>query len=234
VRDDEKEPRQGPGRARPAPAALSGALAGFAALAAAELMSALVRPEASPVVALGGATIDRTPAAVKDWAIRNFGTADKLVLQSGVLFLLAVFAVVLGISAQRFRRTAVAGVLLFGAVGAAAAVERPDSNGFSDTVPSVAGALVGAVLLHVLTGRLSPGSPAPAMASGEHGDPPAGPGWDRRGFVIAATAAAAASAGAGALGRALNGTRGRDAVSARGRSSARRRSGRAATTGESW
>ncbi|MGW0564590.1 molybdopterin-binding oxidoreductase, partial [Streptomyces sp. NPDC003016] len=51
----------------------SGLLSGFAALAVAELVSAAVRPEAGPVTAVGGAAIDRTPAPVKDWAIRNFG-----------------------------------------------------------------------------------------------------------------------------------------------------------------
>ncbi|CAM5702578.1 hypothetical protein SALBM135S_04262 [Streptomyces alboniger] len=41
--------------------------------------------------------------------------------------------------------------------------------------------------------------------------------WDRRGFVIAATAAAAASAGAGLLGRSLGAAGGRDAVASRAR-----------------
>jgi hypothetical protein len=56
--------------------ALSGALAGFAALTVAEAVAGAVRPQAGPVVAVGGAAIDRTPAAVKDWAIRRFGTDD--------------------------------------------------------------------------------------------------------------------------------------------------------------
>lgn len=47
------------------------------------LVSAWIRPQAGPVVAVGGAAIDRTPAPVKDWAIRHFGTNDKLVLQLG-------------------------------------------------------------------------------------------------------------------------------------------------------
>lgn len=46
---------------RGALAALSGLLAGFAALTVAELVSAAVRPEASPVTAVGGAAVDRTP-----------------------------------------------------------------------------------------------------------------------------------------------------------------------------
>ncbi|BCK71182.1 hypothetical protein Srufu_051350 [Streptomyces libani subsp. rufus] len=51
--------------------AVSGLVAGYAALAVAELAAVAVRPEASPVTAVGGAAIDPTPAGVKDWAIRN-------------------------------------------------------------------------------------------------------------------------------------------------------------------
>ncbi|MFE1248297.1 sulfite oxidase [Streptomyces sp. NPDC058735] len=191
--------------------ALGGVLAGCAALGFAEAVAGAVRPQAGPVVAVGGAAIDRTPAAVKDWAIRNFGTADKLVLQLGILAVLALFAVALGIASARFRRSAAAGVLLFGAVGALAATSRPDSTGLLDALPSVVGAVVGAVVLYVLAGRL-PASPP--LAAGAEGTP-SGAAWDRRGFVIAASAAAVASAGAGALGRALSGSGGRDAVASR-------------------
>ncbi|NEA95444.1 molybdopterin-dependent oxidoreductase [Actinospica acidiphila] len=198
--------------------ALSGVLAGFAALAVAELVAAAVRPQAGPVIAVGGASIDATPAAVKDWAIRRFGTDDKLVLQLGILAVLTVLALVLGALAVRFRRLGAAGVLLFGAVGAAAAVSRPDSTSFTDAVPSVVGAVVGALLLHVLVGRLTPArrSPASGAATGQEGDrlPPAA-GWDRRGFVLAAASAAAASAAVGAVGRSLTASRGQDAVASR-------------------
>ncbi|MFF5494990.1 sulfite oxidase [Streptomyces aquilus] len=201
-------------RIRPALAALgalSGALAGVAALAVSELVAGVIRPQAGPVVAVGGAAIDRTPAAVKDWAIRHFGTNDKLVLQLGILAVLTVFAVLLGIAALRFRRTGAGGVLLFGAVGAAAATSRPDSTGVLDALPSVAGAVVGAALLYILAGRLTQVRPSLAEGSAM----PTGLSWDRRTFVITATAAAAASAGAGALGRSLSSSKGRSAVASR-------------------
>ncbi|MER7397820.1 molybdopterin-binding oxidoreductase, partial [Streptomyces sp. NPDC000151] len=111
-----------------APGALSGLLAGYAALAVAELASAAVRPQAGPVVAVGGAAIDLTPASVKDWAIQRFGTADKLVLQLGILAVLALLAIALGVLALRHRRLGAAGVLLFGVVGAVAATSRPDAS----------------------------------------------------------------------------------------------------------
>ncbi|MFE7337035.1 molybdopterin-dependent oxidoreductase [Streptomyces griseus] len=202
-------------------AALSGLLAGFASLAFAELVSAAVRPEASPVTAVGGAAIDRTPAGVKDWAIRTFGEDDKLVLQLGIVATLALLALAVGLLALRHRRTGAAAVLLFGVVGTAAAVSRPDSTGFVDGLPSLLGAVVGAVLLYVIIGRLT----VPHRDAGQEDEREQEPGqdneqadeagWDRRGFLVAATAAAAASTAAGAIGRTLNGRSSRDAVASR-------------------
>lgn len=190
--------------------ALSGLLAAGAALAAAESAAGAVRPQAGPVVAVGGAAIDRTPAAVKDWAIRSFGTNDKLVLQLGILVVLGMLAVALGLLALRHRRTGAAGVLVFGAVGAAAALSRPDSAGVLDALPSLVGALAGAALLWILAGRLTPAG-APSAESESESDS----AWDRRGFLVAAASAAAASAAAGALGRALTSSAGKEAVASR-------------------
>ncbi|MER7719763.1 molybdopterin-dependent oxidoreductase [Streptomyces flaveolus] len=221
MRDEEKDQRVRPGLPRPALGALSGALAGFTALAVAELTAAAVRPQSSPVIAVGGASIDATPAPVKDWAIRTFGTNDKLVLQFGILAVLAVLALGLGVLAVRFRRAGAAGVLLFGAVGAGAAVSRPDSTSLSDALPAVVGAVAGALLLHVLVGRLTaprrpPVSATDSVAAEEAaGGLPEGRGWDRRGFVLAAASAAAASAVVGAVGRSLNASRGQDAIASR-------------------
>lgn len=183
------------GWARAACGALSGVIAGFCALAVAELVAAVVRPEAGPVAAVGGAVIDRTPPALKDFAVRNFGTNDKLVLELGILALLTLFAVAVGLLALRHRLTGAAAVLVFGAVGAAAAIGRPEGRA-SDALPSVLGAVVAAGVLYLLAGRLSP-----ATASSPGGA--AAGAFDRRGFVIAASAAAAASAGSGLLGRQL-------------------------------
>jgi DMSO/TMAO reductase YedYZ molybdopterin-dependent catalytic subunit len=219
VTDDEKRPQQKHRNpVRIALGALSGALAGLTALAVAELVSAWIRPQAGPVVAVGGAAIDRTPAPVKDWAIRNFGTNDKLVLQLGILATLAICALVLGAAALRYRRCGTVGVLPLGVIGAAAALNRPDSTGLTDALPSLVGAVVAAALLYTLIGRLELRAAGPhpwwSRADAPEGDT-SGEGWDRRGFVIAASAAAVASAGAGALGRALKGSGSRDALASR-------------------
>lgn len=195
--------------ARSALGVLSGLLSGFAALAVAQLASAAVRPESSPVAVVGGAVIDLTPPAVKDFAVRHFGTNDKLFLELGILAILTLFALGLGALAAFHRRTGAAGVLIFGVVGVVAAVSRPDEKPL-DVLPSVVGALAGAGLLWWLAGRLGAARP-PAGPAAENGAPSgeAAPaarddGFDRRGFLIAATAAAAASAGAEVLGRALD------------------------------
>ncbi|GHB06556.1 oxidoreductase [Streptomyces clavifer] len=190
--------------ARASCAALSGLIAGFTALCVAELVAAAVRPEAGPVTAVGGAVIDRTPAAVKDFAVRNFGTDDKLVLQLGILVLLALFAMAVGVLALRHRWSGAAAVLVFGVVGAVAAAGRPEGRP-ADALPSVVGALVAAGVLYLLAARLAP-APVPPPAAGETDGGVQG-AFDRRGFVVAATTAAAASAGAGLLGRRLQASR---------------------------
>ena len=209
--DDKKETA-----ARAALGALSGLLAGYAALAVAELVSVPVRPEAGPVVAVGGAVIDRTPVSVKDWAIRTFGNDDKFVLQLGIVVLLALFAVAVGMLALRYRRVGAAGVLVFGAVGAFAALSRPDAEGL-DGVPSLVGAVVGALVLWLLMGLLAARTTAgeseeESEAGGEGGE---GPPGERRRFVLTAGALAVGATGAGLLGRRLNNSSGAEAVASR-------------------
>ncbi|MBB1253779.1 molybdopterin-dependent oxidoreductase [Streptomyces sp. OF3] len=195
---------------RAALGAVSGLLAGCAALAVAELVAALVRPAASPLTAIGGAAVDRTPAPVKDWAIRTFGEQDKAVLQLGMLLTIALFAALLGVLATRRRRTACVVMALFGAVGAVAALGRPDAAGPADASPSLIAGLVAAAVLFVLAGK----STSVAAASAEGGSGLSG-WWSRRGFLSAASLTAVAATGAGGLGRALTGARGREAAASR-------------------
>lgn len=117
-------------------------------------------------------------------------------LQLGIVVLLAVFAVAVGVLALHHRRTGSAAVLVFGVVGAVAAVGRPEGSA-PDALPSVVGAAVGAWVLFLLAGRLAT-APRPPRATEE-----AYGAYDRRGFVITATVATAVSAAAGLLGRRL-------------------------------
>jgi len=147
--------------------ALAGLISAAVALGIGELLAGLVGPNSSPVIAIGGAVIDATPRPLKDFAITTFGESDKIALVVGTLVLLAVFAMVLGLLAWTRLKLAAAGVLLFGLLGAAAAITRPTGT-VLDTVPSIMGALTGAIalvyLINALGQRTSP-APAPASAS---------------------------------------------------------------------
>ncbi|MEV6572333.1 molybdopterin-dependent oxidoreductase [Streptomyces sp. NPDC051577] len=217
---------------RGALAAASGLLAGYTALAVGELAASLVRPQAGPVTVVGGAAIDRTPAWLKDYAIRTFGQNDKLVLQLGILATIGLLAALLGLFALRHRRTGSVGILVFGLVGAGAALTRPDSAGAGDVLPSLLGAVAGALVLYVLIGHLNgPNATASTVPGPDRrtdldgsagldgrlaGDAAGqGAGWNRRGFLIAAGVTALASTAAGALGRTLTGRSGQGAAASR-------------------
>ncbi|MBE3013353.1 molybdopterin-dependent oxidoreductase [Microbispora sp. NEAU-D428] len=139
-------------------AALTGLVAGAVALGAAQIVAGLIDPGAAPVVAVGGAMVDATPAGLKEWAIRSFGSNDKPVLLGGIVVVLALVAAGLGLLARRRTAYGTLGLALFGLVGAAAALSRPDA-GAAHILPSLAGAAAGAWTLSRLTRR--------AMGNGE-------------------------------------------------------------------
>src|SRR5574341_1067763 len=62
---------------------LAGLLVGGVALGIGQLAAALGTPAASPVVAVGEAAIDRSPEALRSWAIAFLGTRDKPALVEG-------------------------------------------------------------------------------------------------------------------------------------------------------
>ena len=131
--------------------ALAGLISAGLALGVGELLAGLVGPNSSPVIAIGGAVIDATPRPLKDFAITTFGENDKIALVVGTLALLALFSMVLGVLAWTRLKLAAAGVLIFGLIGAAAAFTRPTGT-FLDTLPSILGAVTGAVaLIYMIT-----------------------------------------------------------------------------------
>ena len=174
---------------------LAGVLAAAAALGAAELVAGLVGPRSSPVVAVGAIAITLTPEPVKEFAIRQFGSQDKVALVTGTLVVVAGCAVLVGLLALRRRVLGAAVVALVGLLGAAAALTGPAGRPV-DAVPSVVGAVAGVVTLLALTDRLGT-SPAAGPAAGD------GAGVDRRAFLVAAAVALGAAAVAGGGGRLL-------------------------------
>ncbi|MFC4147054.1 molybdopterin-dependent oxidoreductase [Micromonospora mangrovi] len=184
----------------------AGLLAAAAGVAVAELLATATRPQAAPLVAVGATVIDGAPTPVKEFAVRTFGTYDKPLLLAGIGLALAVLAGVTGVLARRRARYGLLGVALFGAVGVAAALTRPDARP-TDALPALVGAAVAATLLGRLPlPGLTDASPDPGTAdpSGT-GEPsgtggPVGPG--RRELVRNAALVAAGTAVAG-LGTAV-------------------------------
>ncbi|MFI0353512.1 molybdopterin-dependent oxidoreductase [Actinomadura sp. 9N407] len=153
----------------------------------AELVAgALGRATASPLFAVGAAFIDLTPVWLKDYAIRTFGSSDKLVLLLGLGAGIAVAALALGLLARRWLRWGLAGLAAFGAVGVVAALTRPTAQ-ILDVVPTLVGVGSGMVALAVLH-RL------PQQAS-----------TDRRRLLLGGAGAVAVAAGSAVGGRFLLG-----------------------------
>ena len=119
-----------------------GLLSGAAALGVAQLIAGLLGGQSSPMIAVGGATIDAAPSWVKEFAIRTFGTNDKRALLIGIAVILAVVAIVLGIASIRRPIVGIVGLVAFGTIGLAAALTRPNA-GPSDAIPSIVGTAVG-------------------------------------------------------------------------------------------
>jgi DMSO/TMAO reductase YedYZ molybdopterin-dependent catalytic subunit len=201
-------------------AALAGLLSAAVALGIAELAAGLVRPASSPVVAVGDFLIPLTPEPVKEFAIRTFGTSDKLALIVGTLVVIALLALALGVAGLRSRRLGIAGFVLFGLIGAVAAVTRP-SGGPLDALPSLAGAAAGAVALLALLRPLAtpPADRSAVTTAGEERPFAEGPGdrlraalgdgdrkgggLDRRRFFLTSGVALGVAAVAGGGGRLL-------------------------------
>jgi len=125
---------------------VTGFLAAAVAIGVANLVAAFVRPQASPIIAVGGAFIDRTPPALKNFAVEKFGENDKTMLLLGMYVTIALIAIVIGAIAWRRMAVGVAGIGLFGLFGAFVAITRPESH-VTDVIPSVVGGVAGIVVL---------------------------------------------------------------------------------------
>ncbi len=132
-----------------------GSLAGVVSLAAglgvAQLVAGLWRDGKNPVVAVGEWVVDHVPPGVKDWAIRTFGTNDKLVLIIGTLVVLGFVAAWLGRLARRRLAPALVGIAAIGVLGALASLDRPNS-GVASVLPAVIGSVAAAAALAWLSG----------------------------------------------------------------------------------
>ncbi|MFJ9951813.1 molybdopterin-dependent oxidoreductase [Kitasatospora sp. NPDC091207] len=202
--------RQGAGRlVRWLSAVLCGLAGAAAAVGAGEAVAAVTRPAAAPVVAVGSAAIDLAPTAVKEYAVRTFGTGDKPVLLAGIYLTMLLLAAGAGLLAVRRRSHGTALFGLFGAVGVWAALTRPGST-LPDALPSAVAALVGAAALDRLAGSLrrvdgtSRAAPPAAPPAGQvTADPSVRSRPARRTVLVAGGATVTGAALVGVGGRVL-------------------------------
>ena len=147
--------------------ALAGLLSAAVALGVAELVAGITGPLSSPVIAVGGVAINLTPVPLKDFAIAHFGSNDKNVLLAGIVVQLAIFAAVIGILAVRWLWVGLAGLVVFGALGVAAVVDRGSAS-LSDLAPTLIGVAVAAVAMVFLVraARMEPRRATAVTAAG--------------------------------------------------------------------
>jgi len=170
--DDYPDWDEGAGRNHSRGGAIAGAVRGLLAVAVAigvaTLAATFVRPQASPIIAVGDAFIDRTPPAVKNFAFDHFGQNEKTALFAGMYVAIAGLAMVLGVLARRNATIGVTGIAVFGLLGAFVAITRPESRS-SDVIPSAIGTLAG-IAAFLWLSRVSARVESPQPAYSGHGN----------------------------------------------------------------
>ncbi|MGY0388905.1 molybdopterin-dependent oxidoreductase [Nocardioides sp. WG-D5] len=134
--------------------AAAGVLAGAVGMSVAHLTAALLTPASSPALAVSTAVIDATPTPVKEWAVRELGSADKPILIGSVLLVTIAFAAVIGVIARRRLRLGV-GLIAGLVVLAGAAVVRQPLFQITNLVPTLVALVLGPAVLILLTRALT-------------------------------------------------------------------------------
>ena len=186
--------------------ALTGVLAAIGGIAAAHLVAGLTNPAASPVLAVGSVIIDATPTPVKEYAVAQFGTADKPILLATVTLVTLLAAAVAGALARRRVWLGIGFILLLTGLATAAAVLRPVATP-SDAIPGIVSAAIGLAILLGLRHALTRGEPVTTPGEGglelpATAYPTSHDG--RRQFLIGAAAVTVGAAGAAAFGQKLS------------------------------
>ena len=185
----------------------TGLLAGGVAIGTAVLAAAFVRPQASPVIAIGDAVLGRASDGVKTFALQSFGGNYKLMLLAGIYAVIAVLAMAIGLLARRRLAGGVMGMAALGAAGAFVALTRPESHA-TDVVPSLIGGVAGVAALVLLVRAGEPQVILAAAAQRARGGyrgagEPDVVGTNRRRFLLAGLSAAGAAVAAGVAGQVL-------------------------------
>ena len=175
--------------------ALSGLMAAAAGVAVGTGAAALLQGVPSPIESVGNRAIDLAPPMLKDFAVDQFGTADKPVLIGGVVATLALFAAVAGVIGRKRPPIAIGVVAVIGLIAvAAAAVDRTSTA--SRVLTLVPSALTVVVSLGALVLLLSTLTNVRAVPTG-----PGTVGFVRRDFLKAAAGVTALVVIGGVVGK---------------------------------
>ena len=119
----------------------------------------------SPLLAVGAAFVDLTPAWLKEWAVSSFGTGDKAVLFAGMAIVLALLFAGIGMVA-RTRHTVAAA--LVGGLGVLALIALLTRAGASptDPIPLVVGLATTVWMLRRMVARTAVDGPSRREALG--------------------------------------------------------------------
>ncbi len=175
----------GPGRA-----AVAGAVAAGAALAAGELAASVRAPLPGPVYAVANRVVDNAPGWFVAFGKNVFGLADKPALVAGTTLLAVAIGAGLGLASRHSPRPAQVGIGAFGLLGMAAVAGDARGGWLGAVVVNAVAVTVGWAVLTLLHRRALP--PARLV------DTPVNPAVTRRSFLTAAGVAGAATVLAGA------------------------------------
>ena len=175
-------------------AAGAGLLAAAAGIAASSLAAAPLTGVPAPVVSVGNAAVDLAPAALRDFAVEQLGTADKPVLLGGILVVIALAAAVAGVVGLRRPSVAVAITAVLGLLALMAAATDRTSLAIAPVtiVPAVVAIAVSIGALSWMLAALSRRARAEAPDwGGSHPGDDVGADFDRRKFLEAVATASA-------------------------------------------
>ncbi|MEV0290401.1 molybdopterin-dependent oxidoreductase [Kribbella sp. NPDC050820] len=175
-----------------AAAAAGGVIAAGTALAVGYLVAAITGGP-WPVDAVGVQVIDWAPGPLKDFAVRELGTADRPLLRLGIGVVLAAAAATASVLGRRRPRVAVGIAFLLGLVGVGfAGFSRSAATGVAERLlPAIVTLVVAVVAMALVVRRPRPRAEQPA-------------GFDRRQFLLTVSALAVVGAGSFATTRVVS------------------------------
>lgn len=151
---------------------VAGVAAAVVSLGVAQLVGVPFGARADARAAIGSMVVDLTPGPIKEWAIQTLGSLDKPFLAVVVIVVIATIAAIAGSLETQRRPLGSVVIATAGVLGCIAVLSRQRAT-VLDTIPTVAGAICGVVVLRWLTRRFWPGLREPETTL-DHDDPDAG------------------------------------------------------------